>query len=118
MSPESTNHKKNEITRRVTTTTIVKLVTSSLVGQVTFFNSSFDSRTYAIISRTFSRILFTLNLCLRFLVNGMLIAELTILLHFKLTGLVLLVLGYRIIPSFTFLACQQYDITHMLFLCL
>jgi hypothetical protein len=50
--------------------------------------------------------------------NGMFIAKLTILLHFQLAGLVLLILGYRIIPSFAFLACQQYDFTHMLFLCL
>jgi hypothetical protein len=118
MSPESINHRKKEITSRVTTTTIVKLVTSSLVGQVTFFNSSFDSRTYTIILRTVSRILFTLNLRLRFLVNGMFIAKLTVLLNFKLAGLVFLVLGQRIILSFTFLACQQYDFTHMLFLCL
>ena len=93
MSPESINHKNSETTRTVTTTTIVKLVTSSLVGQVTFFSSSFESRTYAITLRTFSRILFTLNLRLRFLVNGMFIAELTIFFNFKLAGLILLVLG-------------------------
>jgi len=118
MSPESINHRNKETTRTVTTTTTVKLVTSSLVGHVTFFNSSFASRTNAIALRKVSIILFTLNLRLRFFVNGMFIAELTILLNFQLAGLVFLVLGYRIILSFALLACQQYDFTHMLFLCL
>jgi hypothetical protein len=36
----------------------------------------------------------------------MLVAELTILFHFQLAGLVLLILGDGIIPPFTFLACQ------------
>jgi hypothetical protein len=48
--------------------------------------------------------------------NGMLIAPLAKLLHLKLAGLVLLVFGNGIIPPFTFLARQQYYITHILFL--
>lgn len=55
-----------------------------------------------------------MNLRLRFLVRSVLVAELAELLHLELAGLVLLILGKRIIPPFTFLACQQYDIAHML----
>jgi len=116
--PESMNHRKNEITITVTTTTMVKLVTSSLDGQVTFLNSSLDSRTYVRMARIFSRILSTIDLRFRFLVSGMLVAELAELLNFKLTGLVLLVLGHGIIFPLTILTCQQYDFTHILFPCL
>ena len=46
----------------------------------------------------------------------MLIAELAILLHLKLAGLVLLILGDGIIPPLAFLACQQYYFAHIPFL--
>lgn len=116
MSPLSTAQRKIEIARTATTTTIVKLVTSSLVGQVTFFNSSLASRTKAIIPRIESSILFTGDLCLGFFVIRMLIAELAILLHLKLAGLVLLIFCDGIIPPLAFLACQQYDLAHIPFL--
>ena len=46
----------------------------------------------------------------------MLVAELAVLLQFQLAGLVLLVFRDGIIPSFTFLARQQYDLAHIPFL--
>jgi hypothetical protein len=47
---------------------------------------------------------------------GMFIAELAIFLHLELAGLVLLILRDGIIPPFTFLACQQYNLSHTPFL--
>ncbi len=46
----------------------------------------------------------------------MLVAELAVLLHFQLAGLILLVLRDGIIPPLAFLTCQQYDLAHIPFL--
>lgn len=50
--------------------------------------------------------------------GSMLVAKLAKLLYFQLAGLVLFILSNGIIPSFTFLARQQNDLSHMLILSL
>ena len=70
------------------------------------------------MARIFSRILFTIDLRLCFLMSGMLVAELAEFLHLKLAGLVLLILGDGIILPLTILTCQQYYFTHIMFPCL
>jgi hypothetical protein len=49
--------------------------------------------------------------------DGMLIAKSTVFFDFNLAGLVLFVLCGRVIAPLTFLASQQNDISHILFLC-
>lgn len=89
--PVSTAQRNKEMKTRVTTTTTVKLVTSSRLGHVTLRNSSLDSRMNCKICFTLIPVPEQSGLGL--FMNGMLIAEFTIFLYLKLSSLVLLVLG-------------------------